>query len=175
MRFTMFLLIILGWYFVSPAAGLAWTGRVIEVQNALVLTVVHENEEKKVRLFGIEVIQPGKSMAEQANKYTTEMLLGKEATFEVVDSGPEYFFAVVTQGETIINDELVRQGYAWVVPRYQNTPYGIKLTSIQANAKKKGAGVWADKNGKLPLRATGTAQENKQNILIKPRKPLFTF
>jgi endonuclease YncB( thermonuclease family) len=121
------------------------------------------------------VFNPNDPIGKQAKEYTTKMLLDKEADFEIIHRGPKLLFAVVCQGETCINEELVRQGLAVVDPKFKNTPYGITLISLQRNARKKKVGMWGKKNGNFSLKAQGGARQDKQSVIIKPKKPLITF
>ncbi len=46
-------------------------------------------------------------------------------------------------GEKDVNRELVAQGYAWVYRKYSDD---AELLELEAEAKKKGLGLWADTN-----------------------------
>ncbi len=50
-------------------------------------------------------------------------------------------------GETDVNRELVAQGYAWVYRKYSND---AELLRLEADARQKGLGLWADPNPIAP-------------------------
>ncbi len=172
---SLLLLALVSLFLAAPATCLAWSGRVLELENALFMTVDRDGEQQTVRVYGIFVNRPSHPLGKRAEEYSREMLLGREATFREIKSTPKFLAAVVSQDETVINEELVRMGLAWVDPAIKHTPYGLTLLTIQGNAMKQKVGIW-DKNKKWPVEAVGRAGEGgNKGIAVMPRKPLLTF
>jgi len=69
---------------------------------------------------------------------------GKHArVVEVMTDRYGRIFGRVYVGDTDVNRELVAQGFAWVYRKYSND---AELLELQAQAKEKGLGLWADPN-----------------------------
>jgi micrococcal nuclease len=58
--------------------------------------------------------------------------------------------AVVQVGDTLVNEELIRQGLAWVFTRYCDRPICEGLKNLEAEAREKTRGVWSMPNAVPP-------------------------
>ncbi len=72
------------------------------------------------------------------------MAFGKQA--RVVEVTVDRYGRIVGRvyvDDTDVNRELVAQGFAWVYRKYSND---AELLRLEAEAKQKGLGLWADPN-----------------------------
>lgn len=138
-------------------------GRVVSGQTLEVFNPKQQPPVRRVRLIGIEVPdlkqQPwGKAARERleamlSETVDTKRVLGKVSLEQ--DRQPEDNFgrtlAYVWQGDTLLNEELVKEGYALASPKFPNHKYDTRLTRAQEYARIMGYGIWQPDK---PLRLT---------------------
>ena len=50
--------------------------------------------------------------------------------------------AVVSTGDIVLNEEVVRRGHAWTFPRYVPTHLRERYDTLEREARQAGAGLW---------------------------------
>jgi micrococcal nuclease len=81
----------------------------------------------------------------KAKQATSRLTFRKIAEVEPVDQD-RYgrTVALVTVGTTLVNEELIRQGLAWVYEEYCDRPVCEKWRQLEAEAWATRRGLWAD-------------------------------
>ncbi len=132
----------------SPASitlSADFTGTVIEVVEGDTLVVQRDTGTEAVRLQGIDCPESKQTHGEQATLATAAMVFGKTVT--VKDLGRDRYHR--TMGEVTLSDgrnlnqELVRSGACWWLPRSSGHP---NLQTLEAEARSAKRGLWADPN-----------------------------
>jgi endonuclease YncB( thermonuclease family) len=124
-------------------------GLVVKIADGDTLTLLTSSNKKiKIRLAGIdtpEIKQPFGSKAKQA---LAKLVFQKKALIEVQtkDRYGRTIGIVFVDGQNV-NYELVRQGMAWVYRKYTNDEI---LYGLEAQAKTKKTGLWADAKSIAP-------------------------
>jgi len=109
-------------------------GKVVKIADGDTLTILVDNQQHKIRLSDIDTPerkQPFGTRAKQAR---------------VVEVTVDRYGRIVGRvyvGGIDVNRELVAQGYAWVYRKYSDD---AELLRLEAEAKKKGLGLWAEPN-----------------------------
>ena len=120
------------------------TGKVVSITDGDTL-IVRESPTKSVtvRLVHIDAPEKGQAFGTRARQKLSELAYGKEA--EVIGISKDRYGRtlgdVIVEGRSI-NLEMVRQGMAWAYVDFSPpAEYAIE----QESAKKKGQGLWADR------------------------------
>jgi micrococcal nuclease len=131
--------------FVLPATAAAWSGKVVGVTDGDTITVLHAGRGERIRLYGIDCPEKRQAFGSKAKRTTSALTFGKMAKVEPVDMDRHgRTVALVTVGTTIVNEELIRQGLAWVDVQYCKRPVCKDWEALQLAAQEEGRGLWAD-------------------------------
>jgi micrococcal nuclease len=128
-----------------PTLSWAWSGKVVGVTDGDTITILHEARGERIRLYGIDCPEKGQNFRTKAKQATSLLTFGKVAEVEPVDQD-RYgrTVALVTVGTTLVNQELIRQGLAWVYEEYCDRPVCEKWRQLEAEAWAKKRGHWAE-------------------------------
>lgn len=119
-------------------------GKIIKVSDGdTVILLDSDNTKHKIRLHGIDAPEKGQPYGNKAKEYLSGLIFDK--TVKVDSKGTDQYkrvLGVIYLGDSNINAEMVRSGYAWNY-KYSKDKYYIKL---QEKAKADKRGLWKDKN-----------------------------
>jgi len=137
-------------------SGKTVSGEVVGIADGDTLTILVEQTQYRVRLFGSDAPEKGQAFGTRSRQALSEKVFGK--TVEVVSHGPDRYGRTI--GETRldgrdINLEMVREGWAWHYKRYSKSK---ALAGAEKQARKAKAGLWADPNLPAPGKAPGGLQ-----------------
>ncbi len=127
-------------------------GKVVKVSDGDTLVVqVDPNRQEKVRLVGIDTPEMAQEpWGARAKAFTERLALGKVVRLESdVQPRDQYgrLLAYAYVGNTFINYELVRQGYAMLLTYPPNVAHVDAFTQAQKLARSEGKGIWNSKDG----------------------------
>jgi micrococcal nuclease len=127
-----------------PSLCWAWSGKVVGVTDGDTITVLHAGREEQISLYGIDCPEKRQAFGSKAKRATSALTLGKVAKVEPVDVD-RYgrTAALVRVGDTLVNEELIRQGLAWVYNRYCDRPVCGEWRQLQAEAWATRRGLWS--------------------------------
>jgi endonuclease YncB( thermonuclease family) len=123
--------------------AIAETGKVVGVHDGDSITVLASgNEQIKVRLEGIDAPELKQPFSQSAKEALSSLVFGKAVNFERLKKD-RYgrTIAVIFVGQTKVNLELVKQGFAWRYDAYSQDPV---LLDAQNSAKAAKRGLRAD-------------------------------
>lgn len=108
-------------------------------------------EQVKIRLYGIDTPEKAQAYGNEAKKFTASLVAGKAVEIEPVtqDRYGRTVALVQVSGKNV-NEEIVRAGYAWVYQKYCKKSFCGDWYRFETEARKKGLGLWADKNTTPP-------------------------
>ena len=132
----------------SSTSG-SFAGRVVTVADGDTIGVMNGQKEVRVRLFGIDCPEKSQPHGMEAKQFTSSHCFGKEVRVEVVDTdryGRTVGEVLLPDG-TSLNRLLVESGYAWW---YRSYSKDRSLGELEAQARKKRLGLWADKDPEPP-------------------------
>ncbi len=126
--------------------GLAWHGLVVKVLDGDSIRVKRGNRIVEIRLYGIDAPEYGQRYGEQARLYLRRLLLGKTVSVKPVDVDRyRRVVALVGVHGRLANREMVREGLAWMYPRYcRKKKLCSELKRLQEKARKQRRGLWRD-------------------------------
>jgi len=120
---------------------------------------------EQIRLIGIDAPDLKQQPWGEAAKQRLEQLTrGKQVLLESDIEEKDQFdrkLAYLWQDKNLLNEQLVKEGYALAAVRSPNTKYQQRLVNAQEWARLMGKGIW---NPKQPLRQTPAEfrQQNRQ-------------
>jgi endonuclease YncB( thermonuclease family) len=133
--------------FLLPATAAAWSGKVVGVIDGDSITVLHDGSQEQIRLYGIDCPEKRQEFGNRAKQLTSSLVFGKLVEVEpmTVDRYGRTV-AFVRVGNILVNEELIRQGLAWVYIRYCDRPICQEWKELEAEAKKARRGLWSMPN-----------------------------
>jgi endonuclease YncB( thermonuclease family) len=134
------------------ASARAWEGVVVAVPDGDSLTVDRGGRVHHLRLYGIDSPEYGQACWREARGLTREITMGRRVSVESMDTD-RYgrIVALVWSQGRLVNSELVREGQAWVYPRYcRQQPLCADMNGLEQSAKAARLGVWRERNPKPP-------------------------
>ncbi len=147
------------------AADLVATVREVLDGDTIVL-----NDGRKVRYLGINAPEHGQSYAPEATNFNRRLVSGLPVRLEfdqVQEDRYHRLLAYVYQGRTMINEQLLVEGWAHIFLMPPNTRYAERFLQVQEKAKTARKGVWKTVRG--PLKITriepkGDGEEGKGTL-----------
>jgi micrococcal nuclease len=131
--------------FFLPSLSCAWSGKVVGVTDGDTITVLRKGRGEKIRLYGIDCPEKRQAFGTKAKRTTSALTFGKMAEVEPVDVDHRgRTVALVTVGTTLVNEELIRQGLAWVDVQHCKRPVCRDWEALQLAAQEEGRGLWAN-------------------------------
>jgi len=136
------LLLLLG---MRPPCCCAWWGKVVGVSDGDTLTALHDNRPEKIRLYGIDAPEYNQAFGARAKKFAAQKAYGKQVRIEPVatDSNGRTV-GLVFIGATCLNEELIKNGFAWVYRHFCHRPVCKAWLQLEDDSRTHGRGLWSD-------------------------------
>jgi micrococcal nuclease len=119
---------------------------VTRVVDGDTIEVYIDGKTEKVRLIGVDTPESGKPFFEEATNKTKELVEGKQVQLlKDVSERDKYgrLLRYVFVGNTFVNAELVRQGYANVYTYPPDVKYSDLFLKYEREAREGNKGLWA--------------------------------
>lgn len=148
------LFILASFAMVQTAAAESFVGRVVGVADGDTVTVlVSGNQQKKVRLAGIDAPEKAQDFG-QASKRSLSDLIYNQAVMVDEEGVDQYGRSIgwIYKGDMLVNLTQIERGMAWVYRRYvdiREQP-GVELDRAEAVAKRAREGLWVDEQPTPP-------------------------
>lgn len=144
MKNSFFALTLIFFLFVSNLA-FAWTGQVVSVTDGDTIKILRDGRETKIRLYGVDTPEKKQAFGQKAKDFTASLVAGKMVEVESVDQD-RYgrTVGIVTVAGKILNEELVKNGFAWVYRQYCRRGECQAWTMEESQARAARIGLWAD-------------------------------
>ena len=146
-RITSILYLAVIFLLVLPYPSWGWSGKVIGVADGDTITVLRDKQPYKIRLYGIDCPEKRQPFGKRAKQFTSELVFGKIVEIEPVATD-RYgrTVAFVRIENTSVNEELIKEGLAWVYARYCKLPLCIEWQRLELAAQTQKRGLWGDSN-----------------------------
>jgi len=143
--------------FCLPVLANAWLGKVVDVPDGDTIKVLHKGKQVKIDLYGIDTPEQKQAFGQAAKRFTADMVAGKMVDVnpigDVTPIGKDRYgptVALVSVDGFSLNEELVRNGFAWVYNQYCTKVYCYEWKVIETIARDDGIGLWGDPNPQAP-------------------------
>lgn len=121
-------------------------GRVVGVHDGDSFTLLDDNNvEHKIRLHGIDCPELKQAFGKAAKYFVSNLIFNQYVNVETSKKdryGREIGTVIMADGK-ILNEEILKSGYAWHYLEYDTKP---SWTKMEQNAKTAKVGLWADSN-----------------------------
>ena len=129
--------------------GADFPAKIIRIVDGDSLHALHNDEDITIRLNGIDCPELGQPFGRKAKQAASDLAFGKMVTFQSTGTdkyGCTLANVILPDGRSL-NQELVRQGYAWWYRKYSDDE---DLKRLEAEARAAKRGLWADANPTAP-------------------------
>ena len=131
----------------QPANSWSWSGEVVGITDGDTITVLNSKTLKdvKIRLYGIDTPERGQAFSKRGRQFTSEFAYGKVVEVKVMATD-RYgrTVAMIYVDKTLLNEEFVKAGLAWVYWKYCHHPICESWKNFQIGARMDKRGLWAD-------------------------------
>ena len=110
-------------------------------------TVLSQDKKIKVRFSGIDAPELKQANGQAAQRFTEGLIKDKQVNLECEGTSYDRMTCVVFLNDQDINAEIVRNGFAYDVPKYSKGKYQTQM----AQAKSEGLGFWQNPPGESPF------------------------
>jgi endonuclease YncB( thermonuclease family) len=125
--------------------ALAWSGRVVEVEEGDILIVRRGREQVKLLLYGIDTPEKDQKFGKRAKRFISERVLQQVVDVEVPYKDRHGQTAAVVRAEgVILNEALVEEGFAWVESRSCKDSICNHWYSLEMEARRERRGLWSE-------------------------------
>lgn len=126
----------------TATANQSLTCRVVVVSDGDTLTCLTDGKQQlKVRLHAIDASEKQQAFGQQAKKHLSDLVYNQTVTLNITDTD-RYGRTVadITLGSLNVNQQMVKDGYAWAYHRYGGTRYAQE----EKTARQAKLGLWRD-------------------------------
>ena len=146
----------------ATGGGALLKGKVVSVHDGDTLTLFDNDLAfTKIRLYGVDTPESRQTGGQAATNALRSLILFQQVEVTVVDKD-RYGRSVAlvaladkkdTKGDPLlVNEELVRQGHAWVYGQYCKQPRCREWKRLESRAREQRLGLWRDNNPIPPWR-----------------------
>ena len=130
----------------APCLAHAWPARVVQVTDGdtIIAEPAEGGNRVRVRLYGIDAPELRQPYGGAAKDFVVAMVLFQAVDVREVSQGRDRYgrvVAIVVAGGKSVQEELLREGLAWVWTRYCRSC--DEWEALQADARRAGRGLWA--------------------------------
>jgi endonuclease YncB( thermonuclease family) len=148
------IILVLALLLAAASPALAWDSRTKSVRDGDSINVTNaDGVVVNIRLYGLDAPEAKQSFGYQAKKRLTQFVSRKTIFIENVDTdryGRTVALVRLSDG-TLVNEEMVRSGMAWVYEQYcLREDVCAALLQAQAQARSAGRGLWAESSPMPP-------------------------
>lgn len=172
---TPLLILVLALALAAPA--LAWESRTKSVRDGDSINVANDDGVVvNVRLYGVDAPESKQAFGYQAKKRLAQLVSRKVVRIEKVDTdryGRTVALVRLADG-TLVNEEMVRSGLAWVYEQYcQREDLCASMRQAQDEARSARRGLWADSSPTPPWE--WRRQHKTEEWYAKPLRAMKTI
>jgi micrococcal nuclease len=137
-------------FLLLPHPAWAWSSKVVGVTDGDTITVLRDKHPQKIRLYGIDCPEKRQPFGKRAKQFTSELVFGKVVEVEPVTTDRYGRTVAFVRVENLsVNEELIKEGLAWIYARYCKLPLCAEWQGLQLAAQNEKRGLWEDP-GEIP-------------------------
>lgn len=130
--------------FFIPVVTPDFSGKVIAVLDGDTIEVLNsQNKAIRIRLSAIDCPEKSQAFGTRAKQYTASLCFSKTVLIKVTgeDQYGRTLANVILPDGKILNQELIKDGFAWHYKRYSTDQL---LSDLEVQARKNKLGLWSD-------------------------------
>lgn len=131
--------------FLFPSPGFSWPGQIVGITDGDTVKVIHDGQQVKVRLYGIDTPEKKQAFGQAAKTQLQTLTTGKKIDIEPVDTD-RYgrTVGIVKADDIVVNGEMIKTGHAWVYEQYCRRQECREWKTWQSEAQNAHRGIWQD-------------------------------
>ncbi len=132
-------------FVISPVFAQTFQGKVVHVADGDTITVIHDGNEEKIRLYGVDTPEKKQDYGQQDKKFTADLVAGRVVEVDAIDTDRygRTVGLVFIKGKNL-NEELLRNGYAWQYKQYCKKSFCSDWLALERAASRSQRGLFAD-------------------------------
>lgn len=118
-------------------------GKVVSVADGDTITILQNNKQYKIRLYGIDTPEKKQDFGQKAKKFTSDMVFKQDVkviAYDIDRYGRTVGMVYIDQ--KCLNEELIRNGFAWVYKRYCGEDFCRHWQQLEQEARTNKHGLW---------------------------------
>jgi micrococcal nuclease len=123
--------------------------RVVGVKDGDTFEILRNGQTITVRLFGIDTPEKNQAYGQRAKQFASDLAFGKDV--RLIEHNKDRYGrtvgTIILPDGRNLNEELVREGYAWHYTAYSKDK---TLANLEADARRFQRGLWQDPNPVAP-------------------------
>ncbi len=122
-------------------------GKVVSVADGDTITVLQDSKQYKIRLYGVDSPEKKQDFGQKAKQFTSDMVFKqhvKVVAYDIDRYGRTV--GMVYIGQKCLNEELIRNGFAWVYKKYCSESFCNDWLQLERKAREKKLGLWVYDN-----------------------------
>lgn len=155
----------------SPLGAKTLEGRVVRVADGDTITILDRyKRQHKIRLYGIDAPELHQSFGRKSRQNLERLVAGRDVRVDVIDID-EYGrnVGLVKNGGVIANQQMVRDGLAWVYRYFCKQNFCRDWERLEQAARRARKGLWSEKNPTPPWKwRRAERREHKQRRMEMP-------
>ena len=123
-------------------------GKVISVADGDTLTIMDSGGTvRKIRLYGIDCPETRQAGGRAAADFTHSLAFFSKVKVQQIDKDQygRSVAVVALEDGRVLNEELLKNGHAWLYEAYCKTPRCLRWKVLEAQARTGKRGLWKDK------------------------------
>lgn len=138
-------------------------GKVVSIADGDTITVLQDNKQFKIRLYGIDCPESSQAFGNKAKQFTSSLAFGKSAEVTVYDVDKyQRSVGVVRVDGVNVNEALIKNGFAWQYTQYCKESFCNNWKRTEEQASREGIGLWSDKAPMSPWEWRHSPQKEQQ-------------
>lgn len=148
-----------------PATCFSWPAKVVSITDGDTITVLHNDQKKDIRLYGIDCPEKGQSHGEQAKILTSALVAGRNVEVEQKDTDQyKRIVGLVKVDGQSLSELIVQNGYAWVYTKYCKEKFCSDWVKSEGVARQQKKGMWRDSVVVPPWEWRTAQRQGKQTV-----------
>ena len=145
LTYSLLILIVGLWFQVAGAySETRIIGKVVHIADGDTITVLQNNIQHKIRLYGIDCPEKSQDFGNRAKQVLSEQVFDKQV--QVTQKDIDRYGRVVGMvyvGNTCVNEEIIKAGLAWVYNQYCKDSVCSQWRSMEIQARQSRIGLWS--------------------------------
>ncbi len=119
----------------------SFQAKVISMVNGDTIAVLSNEKKIKIRFYGIDCPEKKQCYGLEAKTFVSNMVFGKMVEVKGFNKSWDRLVALIYIKDVCLNEELIKNGFAWVYPKYCKKSFRKKWEKLQKEAKRKKLGL----------------------------------
>jgi endonuclease YncB( thermonuclease family) len=129
----------------ATSYGENFSAQVVKVIDGDTIEVRYQEKKLRIRLWGIDTPEHQQGFSREAQEFTRQRIQGRGVELQT-KAWDKYgrLVAIVNVDGDSLNEELLREGLAWVHIYYCKEPICREWRQLEKKARQGGRGLWQD-------------------------------